>query len=82
MTAYIPPSHILLCNGLLLDGFVISILEIHVVDDDLVHKHNIIAVFLHKGLCQLLLCQRFDLGAVGHLIRAKFSHCRLDCRCY
>lgn len=67
------------------ESYLISeeeILEIHVVDDDLVHKHNIIAVFLHKGLCQLLLCQRFDLGAVGHLIRAKFSHCRLDCRCY
>nr|DAR21662.1 MAG TPA: hypothetical protein [Caudoviricetes sp.] len=73
---------VLLCNGLLLDGFVIGILEIHVVDDDLVYEHNILTIFLHKGLCQLLLCQRLDLGTVGYLIGTKFCHRRLDCRCH
>ena len=62
---------ILLCNGLLLDGFVIGILEIHVVDDDLIHEHNVLTIFLHKGLCQLLLGQRLDLCAIlGDVLEA------------
>ena len=59
-----------------------SILKIHIVDDDLIHEPNVLTIFLHKGLCQLLLCQRLDLGAVGYLIGAKFSHRRFDGRCH
>ena len=72
----------MLGNGLLLDGSVIRLFKIHVVDDHLIDEHSTLAILLVQGLCQLLLCQRLDLGAVGDLIGAKLGHGGLDGRCH